>query len=133
MLDVLPTISCAATVNSPAGVYDIVLSGGSDKNYKYTLLHGVLEVIAVTGIEDDMANQIQIFPNPFTGDVRITGVVETWHAASVQVTNAAGTIVHTQIITSPDETIHLAHLPAGVYFFIVEIGGKTITKKVIKN
>jgi len=135
VLDVLPTITCTATVNSPAGVYDIVLSGGSDKNYQYTLVNGVLDVIAVTGNEDEMAHQIQIYPNPFTGDVRITGVVETGRAPSVQlqITNASGAIVHTQMITNPDETIHLAHLPAGVYLFIVEVDGKTITKKVIKN
>jgi len=76
---------------------------------------------------------LKIFPNPFTVEVHITVVaVETRHATSLQVTNAAGTIIHTQIITNPDETIHMSHLPAGVYFFIVEIDGKTITKKVIK-
>jgi len=37
------------------------------------------------------------------------------------------------MITSPDVTIHLAHLPAGMYFFSLEIAGKTLTVKVIKS
>jgi len=45
------------------------------------------------------------------------------------VINAAGMIVHTQKITSFDETIHLGHLPAGFYFIRI-VNGKT--EKVIK-
>lgn len=47
VLDVLPTISCNANETSPAGFYNIVLSGGSDNNYAYTLVNGLLEVTAV--------------------------------------------------------------------------------------
>ena len=46
--------------------------------------------------------------------------------------NAAGVVVHTQTIASPDETIHLGHLPAGMYLFRLENGGKAKTEKVIK-
>ena len=34
VLDVLPTISCVSNINSPAGFYDIILTGGSDNNYQ---------------------------------------------------------------------------------------------------
>ena len=88
----------------------------------------------ITGIEDVLEQQLKIYPNPFNGTVRISCAdVETWRAASLRVTNAAGVVVHTQNITSPDETIRLEHLPAGVYFFSVEKDGQTKTMKVIKN
>ena len=47
--------------------------------------------------------------------------------------NAAGVVVHTQMITNPDETIRLEHLPAGVYFFMFEKDGKEKTVKVVKE
>jgi uncharacterized protein YjdB len=49
-LDVLPTATCEANETSPVGFYDIVLSGGSDRNYNFTLIDGVLQVIEVPAI-----------------------------------------------------------------------------------
>jgi uncharacterized repeat protein (TIGR02543 family) len=92
----------------------------------------------VTGtVETLRATSLQIYPNPFTDAVRITcaaATVETRHALSLQlhIINASGVMVHTQTITNPDETIHLEHLPAGVYFFVLEKDGKTKTEKVVK-
>ena len=81
------------------------------------------------------AASLHIYPNPFTDVVRITwagGNPAPTPALKIQVINAAGAIVHTQMITFPDETIRLEHLPAGVYFFRFENDGKTKTVKVVK-
>ena len=43
-LDVLPSISTTATNTENAGTFDILLSGGSDDNYAYTLQNGVLTI-----------------------------------------------------------------------------------------
>ena len=88
----------------------------------------------LTNAEDLFAPELNIYPNPFTGEVRITGaVIETRYATSLRIINAAGTVVHTQIITNPDETIRLEHLPAGIYFFRLETDGQTKTVKIVKN
>ena len=42
-------------------------------------------------------------------------------------------MVHAQTITNPDETINLAHLPAGVYIFRFEKDGKEKTVRVVKE
>jgi hypothetical protein len=52
VLDQLPSISCPATSTSPAGYYDIVLSGGSDNNYSYNLINGKLEIIQGNSIDE---------------------------------------------------------------------------------
>ena len=79
------------------------------------------------------AHDLKIYPNPFTDAVNITGAaVETLRATSLQVINIAGAVVHTQIISSSNETIRLGHLPAGLYFFRVEKEGKMKMAKVIK-
>ncbi len=43
-LGTLPSASTTATLNSPAGSYPIALSGGSDMNYLFNLVNGVLTV-----------------------------------------------------------------------------------------
>ena len=44
ILDTKPIASCSAIQNSPAGVYDIEVSGGNDKNYGFTYVKGQLTV-----------------------------------------------------------------------------------------
>jgi hypothetical protein len=88
----------------------------------------------ITGVPELDAPDLKVYPNPFTDVLHLTGIsAETWRAASLQVINAAGVVVHTQKIVNPDETIRLEHLPAGVYFFRIEKDGKAKTVKVIKN
>ena len=97
-----------------------------------------------TNVEENVLSELKIYPNPFTGNVRITGAgaaVETRHATSVQiqmqiqmqVINAAGALVHTQMIESDDETIRLEHLPAGVYMFRFEKDGNVRIERVVKD
>ena len=95
---------------------------------------GKVNVDIPTGTEDHPVASLIIYPNPFTDDVRITGIVETGRAPSVkiQVINTAGATVHTQTITQPDEIIRLAHLPAGMYIIRLEVGGNLQTCKIIK-
>ena len=83
-------------------------------------------------VETWHAASLQICPNPFTDVVHIT--VQTGRAPSLrmQVINTAGAIVHSQTIISPDETIHLGHLPAGLYFIRFENGNTIKTIKTIK-
>jgi hypothetical protein len=50
----------------------------------------------------------------------------------LQVITVNGVVVHTQKVVSPDETIHLEWLPAGMYFFRVEKDGKAKTIKAVK-
>ena len=86
-----------------------------------------------TGTEDVGNNDLKIYPNPFTGEVRMISGVEKWRAASLQIINTAGVVVDTQKISGPDEVIHLEHLLAGVYFFVIEDGKQLKTMRGIKN
>jgi hypothetical protein len=106
----------------------------SDVDFIVDTAAGTVAPKVVTGaVETLRATYLQIYPNPFTDVVRISniGSVETWRATSlqIQVINTAGAIVHTQTITSPDETICLGRLPAGLYFIRLE-NSKTV--KAIK-
>ena len=50
-LERLPQISCEASYDSPAGTYQIILTGGYDKNYLYELYNGNLYISEESGIE----------------------------------------------------------------------------------
>lgn len=52
VLEQLPAVSCDADINSPAGLYPIVLEGGLDKNYEYQLQNGVLNIRERSGIDE---------------------------------------------------------------------------------
>jgi len=87
-----------------------------------------------TGAEELFASELKAYPNPFTDVLHLAGiVVETWHAASLRVINTAGTVVHTQTITYPDETIRLGHLPAGMYIIRLENGKRATIIKAVKR
>ena len=47
VLDVLPTIGSSAVQNSPVGDYPITFTGGSDNNYNYVFVPGVLTVTKI--------------------------------------------------------------------------------------
>lgn len=44
VLDELPTAACDANAESAAGTYDITVSGGSDNNYSFVYMNGMLTV-----------------------------------------------------------------------------------------
>jgi hypothetical protein len=71
----------------------------------------------------------RLYPNPFNGTLHITGA----EGCTLRVFTATGAAVHTRKVTGTDETIHLEHLPAGLYLFQLEKDGKTKTIKIVKN
>ena len=134
------TISGGNTLHSAAAgtvVVRATIAGGiaaaTDYTQDFTIT--VSENSPPTGAAEQPAPDLKIFPNPFTDVVRITGVdaVGSGHALPLRVINAAGASVHTQILTKPDETIRLEHLPAGIYFFRVESDRQITTVKAIKR
>lgn len=50
VLTTLPIIECDATADSPAGTYEIRVSGAEAKNYTFTYVNGTLTVVAPAGV-----------------------------------------------------------------------------------
>ncbi len=51
-----PTVTCAATIDSPGGEYDIIVSGAEAQNYEFTYVNGTLTIIDPVGINAVNAN-----------------------------------------------------------------------------
>ncbi|MDR1667154.1 MAG: cadherin-like beta sandwich domain-containing protein [Bacteroidales bacterium] len=85
--------------------------------------------VGLTGVEDRLQKDIALYPNPFTGELHLTGA----EGCTLKVFSASGLTVHSQKITSPDETIRTEDLPNGLYFFRLEKDGKSKTIKAVKQ
>jgi hypothetical protein len=127
VLDQLPAVSCNADRNSPTGFYDIVLSDGSDNNYTYNFINGILEVTKGSGIED-ISVQLSVYPNPVRQDLFIKS------DCLIEKVEVYSTMGHLAIAKS-DFTgkIEMQTLPESVYFVKIYIENKIITHKIVKN
>jgi hypothetical protein len=129
VLSVLPTIYCAANINSPIGFYDILLSGGSDNNYQYMLINGRLEITATSGIDDVVANQLKIFPNPAKDELFIKS---SSRIEKIELYTLTGAL----LLSDSNFTgkISLSALPQGVYLLKIFSSEKgVVVEKIIKE
>lgn len=61
VLTKMPTLKCEATINSPAGEYPIVISGGEAQNYVFEYQNGVLTItdpVGIKSVEADDADAV---------------------------------------------------------------------------
>ena len=72
----------------------------------------------LTGTATTNAAIVQLYPNPFSESVQVTGAA----GAMLQIVNISGITIHIQPITDSNQTVELEHLPAGVYFFRFDNG-----------
>ncbi|MDO7875651.1 T9SS type A sorting domain-containing protein [Hymenobacter sp. ASUV-10] len=73
-----------------------------------------------------LATQVQLFPNPAAGRVRLELPAGP---AAVQLRNALGQVVLQR--TTASTTLDLRHLPAGVYGLRVALPGGAVTKRLV--
>ncbi|MDR2621493.1 MAG: T9SS type A sorting domain-containing protein, partial [Dysgonamonadaceae bacterium] len=128
VLDELPSVSCLADENSPAGFYDILLSGGSDNNYAYGLVNGVLEITGTVGVvETSVLASVRVYPNPVKYDLHIQS---EYPVERVEIIDWSGRIV---VLRDTDaiQTVDVSALPAGMYFVRIYTGNTCVTEKVM--
>ncbi|GAA5034761.1 hypothetical protein GCM10011506_29140 [Marivirga lumbricoides] len=102
-IDVAPNISTSANSASNVGTYPITLSGGTDNNYSFNFVNGMLTINKATA-SVTISNLLQNFngsPRPVTINTIPAGLpVSVTYNGSTQVPSAAGTYNVEAIITS---------------------------------
>jgi hypothetical protein len=85
-----------------------------------------IRVTYPTGVEDVTANQVAIYPNPTTGEIRISNTVAN---QVIRITDVTGSLKGSYRTQEGVTTIDLTGYPKGAY--MVQYGGKTY--KVIRK
>jgi hypothetical protein len=78
-------------------------------------------------------NQVELFPNPFTSEIKLNIGGNNFSEGNLRVENILGQIVYSMKLQKTPETIDLSILPKGMYFAEILIGNQVITKKIVKQ
>ena len=87
----------------------------------------------ITGVENQMQNDIQVYPNPVAHYLNVTSreVQKTTH---LEISNSYGQQVMRTLIEKPESIYDVSSLPAGLYVVMVYRNGvKVATHKLVKN
>ena len=88
--------------------------------------------LKMVGIESITNNEMQVYPNPTNGELRIVG---EWRITDIQVFDRVGTPVQIFPVStlSQETVINISHLPGGTYFVKIITTSGEVIKKVIKE
>jgi hypothetical protein len=78
-----PAVICEADENSPAGEYEIVLSGGSSDNYELTLVNGTLTINAPEHLHGDVNEDGKVDISDVVAAINQMAGQATWRYADV--------------------------------------------------
>lgn len=127
---VLPSGSYSITLNGdtlPDGIYFVTLKINSTKTLSKKLIK---QTNAVGLNENDLLQNIQLYPNPTNSNLNIVDENNQLQNATIQIKNYLGQLVFSSPFTSQ---INLHSLSTGVYFLTIEDKSYTKTIKVIKQ
>ena len=79
------------------------------------------------GINESISNQLHIYPNPTTGELRIES--GKLRVESIEIFDVYGR----NVLMSLETTLNIAHLSAGVYFVKIHTEKGEVMKKVLKE
>jgi hypothetical protein len=94
-----------------------------------TLTAAMILVSLETGIISAENSPLQVYPNPATDHIRLSGISGK---ANIRLYGIDGQMLINRAVTG-DEVVSISYLPAGMYFIAVKTDGKTVTSKLIKK
>jgi hypothetical protein len=127
VLDDLPMIFCDADASSLIGNYPIVVSGGSDNNYQFFYINGLLTITGEPTAINSISNNegLYFYPNPVDDKIQINNA--SGKILRVTISSLSGEIIRNEIIIN--QYLELNTLPKGLY--ILQIDGKRF--KLVKR
>jgi hypothetical protein len=84
-------------------------------------------------VETLRATSLQVYPNPTTGELRITNYELEITGVEIFDVYGRNLLSHHHIVSSSHHLINISHLPAGIYFVKITTEAGEVIRKVIKN
>lgn len=105
-------------------IFSVVVSTSGGTSPEGTVLATPSSTLSILDV--DMHEFISYYPNPVNDVLKI----ETNEKFRIRIFSSLGSLL---LDIKNDKTILLSHLNTGLYFIQIEIGDKTLTKKLFKN
>jgi len=107
-------------------------------NIFYDINNANITVTGEIGVEDFDFASFAVYPNPSSGVFNLRFVPEATDAVQVSLYDLRGRLIHQNNFNNVSGSMFQSELDysaigSGVYFLVVENGGKRATKKLIKN
>jgi len=132
VLDVPPVATTLATVSSPEGVYDVLVSGGDDDHYSFMYQGGKLKVIIPAGLQNTQAVKIILYPNPVKTLLTIHSDMAVMQ--QIELMDGKGSIVlRKECKATSTEQVDMANLGQGLYIVRILTDKGMISGKIIKE
>jgi hypothetical protein len=140
-----PTLQCASisgvfptagTYNIEIGVEAILIVGFPPFTTEFpysTTFTGYKVIVGTAGLIDAVINPIEVYPNPASDKVTISGLNNQMKINGVKITNMEGKVIRTVDVTSPSVDVELSGVENGIYFVVVEHANGTETVKFVKE
>ncbi len=109
----------------PDGIYVYAVEAVYTEGVAEFTFSNTVDII-ITGIEDIIANNILVYPNPTSDFFNITGI----KGADLYLYNVMGKLIFNEHIETDQTRLNVADLPAGSYVLNIIIDNNIITKKV---
>jgi len=116
-----------------AGVYEYYVIVHCSSDNISDISNRVTETITVGIREMSQSEDIVLYPNPTTGELRVMS--EELRIERVEIFDVYGRKLSSNhlIISSSHQKIDISHLTSGIYFIKIETDNGSVTKKIIKN
>jgi fibronectin-binding autotransporter adhesin len=130
-LKTLPIATCSADVNSVAGNYDILVSGGDDNKYDFTYNKGKLTVILNTSTSTVTDNGISVYPNPAQDKITIY-LSDLKEKTQIIINTLNGNQVYSTKASQPFTEINMSNFTQGTYIIQVISPKGIYIKQIVK-
>jgi len=97
------------------------------------LLNSKGEVIQRINLIEPETLRVQVYPNPATSEVNFSLDQNTEKISTIELYDMQGRKVAMQQPNNTLATLHIAHLPNGIYIARVSLENRVITRKVVKR
>ncbi len=122
-------IGIGGTNSQDLGYHHVcVVKIGPNDTYPYCLApHTLEQLVSVNETLSELG--IEIYPNPASETLRIQSTLG--ESLGIDILNSFGQVVHSQELSTTNNTIDISHLNAGIYFVKVMVDGKLGVQKLV--
>ncbi len=93
----------------------------------------IINVTGITGFDDLVEAEINVFPNPVSGDFVRLKLPENFIGSELLVSDVTGKVITCQYILTPNSRLSTVNFLPGIYFLRIISGSKIVEGRLVKQ